>query len=163
MINFTAVKTKSFAQTSVSKKIIAKIKKWLNNQQICVYQYFVCTHKHIQNITGGTIMQTSELIKKLQGSNTNAKISDISGFHVNTISKWRTGGNEPNYFSVVTFAESCGYEILFMKKNKIDKIELVKKLLAQIADETIDDLELQELENAYTHITSLEYMVQNDD
>ena len=99
----------------------------------------------------------------LQGENTVAKISDISGFHCNTISKWRNGGNEPNFFNVEIFAQSCGYEILFMKKNKIDKIELVKKLLAQIADQTIDDLELQELENAYTHITSLEYMVQNDD
>ena len=54
MINFTAVKTKSFAQTSANKKIIAKIKKQLNNQQICVSAYFACIHKHIQNIIGRT-------------------------------------------------------------------------------------------------------------
>lgn len=108
-------------------------------------------------------MKTSDVIKMLQGENTVAKISDISGFHVNTISQWRRGCNEPNFFNVGIFAQSCGYEIIFMNKKRIKNIELVKKLLAQIADQTIDDLELQELENAYTHITSLEYMVINND
>ena len=108
-------------------------------------------------------MQTSELIKKLQGSNTNARISDISGFHVNTISQWRTGKNEPNYFSVVTFAQSCGYEIEFMKNNKLSKIEKIKQILEDIADITTDDLELNELESAYVHITSLLYIVENNE
>jgi transcriptional regulator with XRE-family HTH domain len=108
-------------------------------------------------------MQTSELIKKLQGNNTNAQISDISGFHVNTISQWRTGKNEPNYFNLATFAQSCGYEIEFMKNNKLSKIEKIKQMLEDIADSTTDDLELNELESAYVHITSLLYIAENNE
>ena len=108
-------------------------------------------------------MQTSELIKKLQGSKTVSQISDISGFHVNTISQWRTGKNEPNYFNLATFAQSCGYEIEFMKNNKLSKIEKIKQMLEDIADITTDDLELNELESAYVHITSLLYIAENNE
>lgn len=62
-------------------------------------------------------MRTNEIIKKIMEFHTNLEVSEKTGYHINTISAWRNGKNEPPFYGVMCIAEACGYEIKFKKKD----------------------------------------------
>lgn len=47
----------------------------------------------------------------------NAKqLSELTGFHHNTVLAWVNGRNEPNYFNVMTCLNAMGYDIQITTK-----------------------------------------------
>lgn len=86
-----AVKTKSIARISASKKHIGMVN-----------------------------VKTSEIINKaLWDAHLTAKdLSIKTGFHYNTILRWTNAECEPNLFNLRTCLEVCGYEIQIVKINK---------------------------------------------
>ena len=60
-----------------------------------------------------TQMYAKDIIgNRMRGLNMTAKeLSNLTGFHHNTVLAWINGKNEPNYFNVLTCLNAMGYDI----------------------------------------------------
>lgn len=65
-------------------------------------------------------MRTKDLVKKMMGMMTTRELSEITGYHENSINRWRTGKTDTTFNVLLDLAQACGYE-LEIKKRKINK------------------------------------------
>lgn len=62
-------------------------------------------------------MRTSDLVREMMGYMTVRELSELTGYHENSISRWRTGKTDTTFNVLLDLAQACGYELKMVKKD----------------------------------------------
>lgn len=63
---------------------------------------------------------TTTLLNQMMGYMTSKELADKSGYHINSIFRWRNGKSGMTFAALQDIAQTCGYELQLVKQQEND-------------------------------------------